>query len=66
MAEPKDQETKQLTGDKSDVGLVTRAKESAVALKDRALEEAKEYKDPAADAGLEIDLSRLARAFRSA
>ena len=36
MAEPKDQETKQLTGEKPDVGLVTRAKESAAALKDRA------------------------------
>src|SRR5262247_677772 len=47
MDDPKDQkETKQLTGEKSDVGLVTRAKESAAALKDRALEEAKEYKDP--------------------
>src|SRR5213082_3158659 len=47
MAEPKDQkETKQLTGEKTSVGLVERAKESAVALKDRALEEAKDYKDP--------------------
>ena len=47
MDESKDQkETKQLTGEKSDVGLVERAKESAAALKDRALEEAKEYKDP--------------------
>src|SRR6266581_7927425 len=47
MAETKDQkETKQLTGEKAGVGLVERAKESAVALKDRALEEAKDYKDP--------------------
>ena len=47
MDELKDQkETKQLTGEKTDVGLVERAKVSAVALKDRALEEAKEYKDP--------------------
>ena len=47
MDEPKDaQEPKQLTGEKSNAGLVTRAKDSAVALKDRALEEAKEYKDP--------------------
>ena len=47
MDEPKKpQETKQLTGEKTDAGLVTRAKDSAVALKDRALEEAKEYKDP--------------------
>src|SRR5712692_6411545 len=47
MDEPKDQkQTKQLTGEKTDVGLVERAKESAVALKDRALEEAKDYKDP--------------------
>src|SRR5947199_9390948 len=47
MDESKDQkETKQLTGEKTDVGLVERAKVSAVALKDRALEEAREYKDP--------------------
>ena len=47
MDEPKDQkETKQLTGEKSDAGLVERAKETAGALKDRAFEEAKEYKDP--------------------
>src|SRR6202158_1565525 len=47
MDEPKDQkETQQLTGDKTSVGLVERAKETAVALKDRALEEAKDYKDP--------------------
>ena len=47
MDEPKDaQEPKQLTGEKTNAGLVTRAKDSAVALKDRALEEAKEYKDP--------------------
>src|SRR5687768_399531 len=47
MDEPKDaQEPKQLTGEKTSAGLVTRAKDSAVALKDRALEEAKEYKDP--------------------
>src|SRR6476620_1624304 len=46
MADGNEKETKQLTGEKSDVGLVTRAKESAAALKDRALEEAKDYKDP--------------------
>src|SRR2546426_1926076 len=47
MDEPKDQkETQQLTGDKSNVGLVERAKETAAALKDRAIEEAKDYKDP--------------------
>ena len=51
MDESKDQkETKQLTGEKVDektnAGLVERAKESAAALKDRALEEAKDYKDP--------------------
>src|SRR5438876_8878847 len=47
MDEAKDQtETKQLTGEKTSVGLVERAKESAAALKDRALEEAKDYKDP--------------------
>src|SRR6185436_2187119 len=47
MDEPKDQnEPKQLTGEKSEAGLVERAKTTAVALKDRALEEAKEYKDP--------------------
>src|SRR6184192_942530 len=47
MDEPKNQkETKQLTGEKSDAGLVERARETAGALKDRALEEAKEYKDP--------------------
>src|SRR5216684_296751 len=47
MDEPKDQkETKQLTGGKSDASLVERAKETAGALKDRAIEEAKTYKDP--------------------
>src|SRR6267143_1613982 len=47
MDEPKDQkETQQLTGDKANVGLVERAKETAAALKDRAIEEAKDYKDP--------------------
>src|SRR5258707_6158271 len=47
MEEPKDQkETQQLTGDKTSVGLVERAKETAAALKDRAIEEAKDYKDP--------------------
>src|SRR3981081_4574474 len=47
MEDPKDQkETQQLTGDKPNVGLVERAKETAGALKDRALDEAKEYKDP--------------------
>ena len=43
MDEPKDQkETKQLTGEKTNVGLVERAKDTAMSLKDRALEEAKE------------------------
>src|SRR5438128_5860967 len=47
MDESKDQkETQQLTGEKTDVGLVERAKVSAVALKGRAIEEAKDYKDP--------------------
>src|SRR3979409_461117 len=47
MDEPKDQkETQQLTGEKSNVGLVERARDTAAALKDRALEEAKDYKDP--------------------
>src|SRR5258706_3863111 len=39
-------ETQQLRGDKSNVGSVERAKDTAAALKDRALEEAKDYKDP--------------------
>jgi len=47
MDEPKEQkETQQLTGEKSNAGLVERAKETAAALKDRALEEVKDYKDP--------------------
>src|SRR5438552_478951 len=46
MADSEQKQTKQLTGEKTNVGLVERAKESAVALKDRALEEAKDYKDP--------------------
>ena len=47
MADTSDpKETKQLTGEKTNVGLVERAKETAVSLKDRALEEAKDYKDP--------------------
>src|SRR5256886_1804473 len=47
MDDPKDvKETKQLTGEKSDAGLVERAKDTAMSLKDRALEEAKDYKDP--------------------
>src|SRR5260370_3960657 len=47
MDEPKDQqETKQLTGEKSDAGLIERARETAGALKERAFEEAKEHKDP--------------------
>src|SRR5438093_13220499 len=47
MAEDKIQkETKQLTGETTSVGVVERARESAVALKERALEEAKDYKDP--------------------
>src|SRR5438132_14382771 len=36
-------ETKQLTGERTEVGLVERAKESAVALKDRALERSEEH-----------------------
>src|SRR3989442_5258101 len=46
MADSEQKQTKPLTSEKTDVGLVERAKESAVALKDRALEEAKDYKDP--------------------
>src|SRR3979411_1352503 len=47
MEEPKDQkETQQLTGDKTNVGLVERAKDTAAGRKDRAIEEAKDYKDP--------------------
>src|SRR5438046_10505697 len=47
MDEPKDKlETKDGTGEKTSVGLVERAKDTALSLKDRALEEAKDYKDP--------------------
>src|SRR5204862_4265731 len=46
MADNDPKETKQLTGDKSNAGLVERAKDTAMSLKDRALEEAKDYKDP--------------------
>src|SRR5437763_14599172 len=46
MADGNEKETKQLTGEKTDVGLVERAKDTAMSLKDRALEEAKDYKDP--------------------
>src|SRR5881392_1787222 len=46
MADNDPKETKQLTGEKTDAGLIERAKTSAGALKARALEEAKEYKDP--------------------
>src|SRR5438270_4142425 len=47
MAETNDpKEPKQLTGEKTNVGLVERAKDTAMSLKDRALEEAKDYKDP--------------------
>src|SRR5438045_4396492 len=47
MAEIKaPKQTKELTGEKTNVGLVERAKDTAMSLKDRALEEAKEYKDP--------------------
>src|SRR5258708_2769606 len=47
MDEQKEQkETKQLTGEKSDASLIERARETAGALKERAFEEAKEYKDP--------------------
>src|SRR5687767_15531475 len=47
MDEPKDpQEPKQLTGEKTDAGLVTRAGQAAGDLYVRAKEEAKEYKDP--------------------
>src|SRR5213083_611433 len=46
MAENDPKETKQLTGEKTNVGLVERAKDTAMSLKDRALEEDKEYKDP--------------------
>src|SRR5712692_8370583 len=40
------QESKQLTGEQANVGLVERAKDTAVSLKDRAVEEAKDYKCP--------------------
>src|SRR5438034_11756657 len=43
---PEKKETKELTGERTDLGLVERAKETAAALKDRALEEVKDYKDP--------------------
>ena len=44
---PDQKETKQLTGEeKSSTGLIERVREDAVALKDRAIEEAKTYKDP--------------------
>src|SRR5262249_18709399 len=47
MDEPKDpKETKQLTGEKSEPGMIARAKDSAAALTARAKEEAKDYKDP--------------------
>src|SRR5438445_2351135 len=47
MAETNDpKEPKQLTGEKTNVGLVERAKDTAMSLKDSAVEEAKEYKDP--------------------
>src|ERR1044072_8331912 len=47
MIETEDQkERKQITGEKTNAGLVERAMDSAVSLKDRAIEEAKEYKDP--------------------
>src|SRR6266700_6713428 len=48
MDESSDQkETKQLTqGEKTDTGLVGRLREGGSALKDRAVEEAKTYKDP--------------------
>ena len=43
MADSNDpKETKQLTGEKTNVGLVERAKDTAMSLKDRALEEAKD------------------------
>ena len=47
MDEKRDQkETKQLTGDeKASAGLVERVKEGSTALKQRAIEEAKGYKD---------------------
>ncbi|HEX3144258.1 MAG TPA: hypothetical protein VHQ64_09815, partial [Pyrinomonadaceae bacterium] len=44
MADEK--ETEQLTGEKTNVGLVERARDTAASLKDRALEEARDYKDP--------------------
>src|SRR5881296_1640776 len=47
MDESKDQkETKQLTGEKTDVGLVERAKETTTEIKQRAIEEVKGYADP--------------------
>jgi hypothetical protein len=60
-------ETKQLTTgeDDRDKSMIERVKEGAGALKDRAIDEAKEYKDPQ-ETALEIYLPRLARSFRSA
>src|SRR5215471_6797999 len=46
MADNDAKDTKQLSGEKTNVGLVDRAKDTAMSLKDRALEEAKDYKDP--------------------
>src|SRR6267142_236694 len=44
---PEQTATKQLTGDeKADAGLVERVRETGAVLKDRAIEEAKTYKDP--------------------
>src|SRR5688572_7737980 len=44
---PDTKETKQLTeGDKTNVGLVGKVREGASALKERAIDEAKTYKDP--------------------
>src|SRR4030095_5568047 len=44
---PEQQEPRQLTtGEKSETGLVQRIREGGVALKERAIEEAKTYKDP--------------------
>src|SRR5215510_13639986 len=46
MADNETKETKELIGEKSNAGLVERAKDSAMSLKDRALKEAQDYKDP--------------------
>jgi len=43
---PDQKETKQLTGGKESASLLEKVKEGGAALKERAVEEAKNYKDP--------------------